>query len=286
MPERTQGTLMGISASYLTSLYNSASGGAGSSLLDTLYGLGGQSANASGQTPVQALQSAETNHTQDVAATAAQPTVQHAIAAFTKAVTSATSVAQLLANPQVMTVLLTANGLGDQTAYTALATKALTSDLTDATSLANVLPNTLWKTAATTYNFAQNGLSVIQQPATIASITAAYTQTVWEQSLDASTPGLSSALAFRSQASSITSVDQILGNTTLRNVVTTALGVPQEIAFQSMNAQELAISSRLDITQFKDPKFVESFIDRYLIANSASASATSAPDLTTLSVEA
>jgi Protein of unknown function (DUF1217) len=277
---------MSISNSYLTSLYSSVSSGGASSLLDTLYGLGGQTANASGQTPVQALQSAETNQAQDIKATAAQPTVQHAIAAFTKAVTSATSVAQLLANPAVMKVLLTANGLGDQTSYTALATKALTSDLSNQNSLANVLPNTLWKTAATTYNFAKNGLSVIQQPATIATITAAYTQTVWEQSLDASTPGLSSALAFRSQASSIKSVDQILGNSTLRTVVTTALGVPQEIAFQSMNAQELAISSRLDITQFQDPKFVESFVDRYLIANSASASATSTPDLTTLSVEA
>jgi hypothetical protein len=277
---------MSISTSYLTSLYNSASSGAGSSLLNTLYGLGGQTANASGQTPVQALQSAETNQTQDVAATAAQPTVQHAIAAFTKAVTSATSVAQLLANPEVMKVLLTANGLGDQTAYTALATKALTSDLTDPNSLANVLPNTLWKTAATTYNFAKNGLSVIQQPATIASITAAYTQTVWEQSLDASTPGMSSALTFRAGASSITSVDQILGNNTYYHVVTTALGVPLQIAFQSTNAQELAISSRLDVKQFQDPKFVESFVDRYLIANNASASATSTPDLTTLCIEA
>jgi hypothetical protein len=277
---------MSISTSYLTSLYNSASSGAGSSLLNTLYGLGGQTANASGQTPVQALQSAETNQTQDVAATAAQPTVQHAIAAFTKAVTSATSVAQLLANPEVMKVLLTANGLGDQTAYTALATKALTSDLTDPNSLANVLPNTLWKTAATTYNFAKNGLSVIQQPATIASITAAYTQTVWEQSLDASTPGMSSALTFRAGASSITSVDQILGNNTYYHVVTTALGVPLQIAFQSTNAQELAISSRLDVKQLQDPKFVESFVDRYLIANNASASATSTPDLTTLCIEA
>ena len=277
---------MSISTSYLTSLYDSASSGAGSSLLNTLYGLGGQTANASGQTPVQALQSAETNQTQDVAATAAQPTVQHAIAAFTKAVTSATSVAQLLANPEVMKVLLTANGLGDQTAYTALATKALTSDLTDPNSLANVLPNTLWKTAATTYNFAKNGLSVIQQPATIASITAAYTQTVWEQSLDASTPGMSSALTFRAGASSITSVDQILGNNTYYHVVTTALGVPLQIAFQSTNAQELAISSRLDVKQFQDPKFVESFVDRYLIANNASASATSTPDLTTLCIEA
>lgn len=277
---------MSISLGYVTSLFGNLSAGGGGSLLDTLYGLGGQPTNASGQTPVQALQSAEQNQTQDIKATAAQPTVQHMMAAFTKAVTSATSVSQLLANPTVMTVLLTANGLSDQTSYTALATKALTSDLTDPNSLANVLPNTSWKTAATTYNFAAGGLSVIQKPATIAQITQAYAQTIWEQSLDASTPGMSSALAFRAQASSITSVDQILGNSTLRNVVTTALGVPQEIAFQSMNAQELAISSRLDVTQFKDPKFVENFIDRYLIANDATATASSTPDLTTLSIQA
>ncbi len=277
---------MSISTSYLTSLYSSASSSGGSSLLDTLYGLGGQSVNASRQTPVQALQSAEKNQTQDIKATAEQPTVQHAIAAFTKAVTSATSVTQLLANPAVMKVLLTANGLSDQTAYTALATKALTSDLTDPNSLANVLPNTLWKTAASTYNFAKNGLSVIQKPATIASITAAYTQTVWEQSLDAATPGMSSALAFRAGASSITSVDQILGNNIYYHVVTKALGVPLQIAFQSTAAQERAISTKLDVKQFQDPKFVESFVDRYLIANNASATATATPDLTTLSVEA
>jgi len=276
---------MSISLGNITSLFSSLSGG-GSSLLNTLYGIGGQSTNGSGMNPVQALQAAERTETQSVAATAKQPTVQHAIAAFTKAVTSATSVAQLLANPAVMTVLLTANGLSDQTAYTALATKALTSDLTKSNSLANVLPNSLWKTAATTYNFAAGGLKVIQDPATIASITKAYAQTVWEQSEDKSTPGMSSALAFRTQASTITSVDQILGNATLRNVVTAALGVPREIAFQSMNAQEVAISSRVDISKFKDPKYVETFIERYLIANSGTTTTSSSPDLTTLSIEA
>lgn len=275
---------MSVSLGYLSSLYGSLSSGGGSSLLDALYGLGG-SGGASGQPPIQALQSAEQNQTKDVAATATQPTVQHTIAAFTKAVTSATSVAQLLANPAVMNVLLTANGLSDQVGFTALATKALTSNLSDPNSLANVLPNASWKTAATSLNFAAGGLSVIKNPATIAKIAQSYAQTVWEQSLDGSTPGMSSALAFRSQASTITSVDQILGNATLRDVVTTALGVPKEIAFQSMNAQELAISSRLDISKFKDPKFVESFIDRYLIANSEN-QATSTPDLTTLSIEA
>lgn len=277
---------MSISTSYLTSLYGSVSSGGVPSLLDTLYGRSGQAANASGQTPVQALRSAETNQTQDIKATAAQPTVQHAIAAFTKAVQSATSVAQLLADPSVMKVLLTANGLSDQTGYTALATKALTSDLKDPKSLANVLPNTLWKSAATAYNFAAGGLSVIQKPATIASITAAYTQTVWEQSLDASTPGMSSALAFRAQASSIKSVQQILGNSTYYHLVTTALGVPLQIAFQSTEAQQLAISSRLDVTKLQDPKFVEDFVDRFLLAKGAEANKPSTPDLTTLSIEA
>ncbi len=71
-------------------------------------------------------------------------------------------------------------------------------------------------------------------------------------------------------------MDQILGDPTLRTVVTTALGIPQEIAFQDLRAQENAISSRLDITKFANPKFVEQFTQRYLLAvNTASAAPTS-----------
>jgi hypothetical protein len=73
----------------------------------------------------------------------------------------------------------------------------------------------------------------------------------------------------------------------MRNVVTTALGIPQQIAFQTINAQEQAISTRLDITKFQDPKFVETFVQRYLIANAAasSSSSSSTPDLATLAVQ-
>ncbi len=274
---------MSTSLSYISSLFG-AINGSGSPLLDALYG---QSSGASsGQAAVQALASAELNQTQDIKATAAQPTVKQAITAFTAGVQSATSVKQLLANPAVMSVLLTANGMSDQVGYTGLATAALTSNLANPKSLANVLTDTRWKTLASTYNFAANGLSGIKSPSAIAAITKAYQQTIWEQNQDTATPGLANALAFRTQASGITTVDQILANPTLRTVVTTALGVPPEIAFQSLNAQELAISSRLDITQFKDPKFVESFTQRYLIANAGNATAPTTPDLTTLAVQA
>ncbi len=257
---------MSGSISYLTSLFSS-SFGTGDPILNAIYGIGGSTASGD---PVQALQSAEQNETQDLKVTAAQPDVQSAVKAFTQAVNSATSVSSLLANPAVMNVLLTANGMSDQIGYTALATKALTSNLNDPQSLANTLTDTRWKTLAQTYNLGANGLSAIQNSSAIASITAAYVQATWENNQDTVTPGLSNALAFKAKASSITSVDQILGDPTLRTVVTTALGIPQQIAFQDLNAQELAISSQLDIKRFQDPTFVESFTQRYLIQNNNS----------------
>ncbi len=274
---------MSGSFNYLSSLF-SASSGADDPLLDAIYGIGSSSP---AQNPVTALTSAEQNQTQDVKATAAQPTVSQAITAFTQAVKSATSVAQMLANPAVMNVLLTANGMSDQIGYTALATKALTSNLSDTNSLANTLTDTRWKTVATTYNFATNGLKSIQTPAAIASIANAYALATWQTTQDSVTPGLTKALSFKTSASTITTVDQILGDPTMRAVVTTALGIPQEIAFQSLNAQEDAISTRVDIKQFQDPKFVETFIQRYLINNSANAasSSSSTPDLTSLAIQ-
>jgi hypothetical protein len=270
---------MSAYASYLTSLYGTSAGSSSSSLLNTIYGIGTRSANASGQTPVQALRQAERNQSQEVKATAAQADVKTAIAGFTKAVNSARSVTQLLGNPAVMNVLLTANGMSDQIGYTALAAKVLTSNLKDSGSLANTLSDTRWKTLAQTYDFNANGLKSIQNATAIAKVANAYATAVWQKNEDQVTPGLSNALAFRSQASAITSVDDILGNMTLRTVVTTALGIPQQIAFQPLAAQEKAISTRLDIKQFQDPKFVESFAQRYLIA--ASANSTSSDSATT-----
>jgi hypothetical protein len=198
---------------------------------------------------------------------------------------------QLLANPAFMNVLLTANGMSDQIGYTALATQALTSNTADPNSLVNQLTDTRWKTLAGNYNFSSSGLSAFKNPATVAAIANAYATASWQKQEDTVTPGLSNALAFKAQASTITSVDQILGNPTMRTVVTTTLGIPQQIAFQDLVAQEQAISTRIgNLSQFQSPAFVESFVQKYLIANAASvasaaASAPSGPDLTALAIQ-
>jgi hypothetical protein len=281
---------MSDSQSYLLTLYSGITGTASdptSSILNAIYG-GGTASGTGGTTdPVLALKVAQATETQQVKATAQQASVQTAIAAFTKGVQSATSVDQLLSNPNVMNVLLTANGLSDQIGYTALAKQVLTSNLSDTNSLANTLTDTRWKTIAQTYDFHTNGLTAIKSQSVIDTITNAYAQAQWRSNEDSVTPGLSNALYFIANASKSTSVDQLLSDTNLRTVVLTALGVPAQIAYQDLGAQEQAITSRMDISKLQDPAFVQQFAQRYLIANSTSSSgSSSATDLTTLAVQA
>jgi hypothetical protein len=254
-------------------------------VLGVLYGSG--TGGLGGTDPVQALNNAEQMQTQEVNLTSQQPSVARAIAQFESAVKSATSPAQLLANPDVMNVLLTASGMSDQIGFTALATQALLSNPADPKSLVNQLTDTRWLTVNQTYNFATQGLSVIQTPSVLATIANGYAEQTWYQSLDATTPGLSEALNFIAQAPSVTSVSQILGNQTMFDVVTTALGIPQQIVFQDQQAQTQAISAQLDVTRLQDPKYVQSIADQYMIAmQQQNASTQSAPSLDSLAVQA
>ncbi len=233
--------------------------------LSVLYGGAASSGVAYGN-PILALKQAEQNQSKKIAAEAKKPEVQRDLAAFRKAVASAKDAKSLLANPVVQRVLLTVNGLADQIGFTALATKALLSKPSNPKSLANVLPNTAWKAAAATYDFADKGLAILRNPKVLNTVASAYAEISWRKSLDATTPGLSDALAFREQAASVKKADDILGNPILRRVVTTTLGIPLEIAYQTLNAQENAITNKLDIKQLKDKNFVETFAKRYLVA--------------------
>ena len=237
------------------------------SLLNALYGAS-DAGRVSLTDPVAALNLAERTKTKQVAAEAKQPEVALAISRFKKAVGAAKDVTALLKDPAVLEVLLTANGLGGQKVYPALARRALLSDASDPKSLANRLSNKAWKQTAATYDFAKKGLAVLKTPAVLATLTQGYAEVKWRQSLDAATPGLSNALTFIDRAATAKSVDAVLGDGTLRTVVTTALGIPAQIAFQTIEAQERAIGSRLDVKRLQDPKFVQTMARQYLIQKS------------------
>lgn len=246
----------------------SGSGFVGSQILSALYGSGSPAAGiSSGVNPIMALQLAQKNKAADIANEEKQPQVQHAIAAFTNAVKSATSIQSLLQNPDFLQVFLTANGLGSEVIYTALAKQALMSDPSDSKSVANQLfsTNSGWLSTVKTYNFFLNGLSAVQNPAVLSTIASGYAEVQWRQSLDQQTPGLSNALYFLQNASTFTSADLILGNSVARSVVTTAFGIPPQIAYQPLQAQEQVINNHVDYGKMSDSTYVQTITDQYLV---------------------
>ncbi len=281
------GIISGIDYSVLFSGTSSTSDTA-SKMLTTLY----SGATASSGTAVSSgnsildLKLAEQNQATEIAKEAKNPIVMRDLAAFAKGVASAKDLNTALQNPDVLKVLLTANGMADQMHYTALATKALQSDPTDPNSLVNKLSDTRWKTLAAEYNLAAKGLAGLQDPAAQSQLANAYERVTWLNSLDKATPGLAEAMQFKQQASKITSVDQILGDPINWEVVLTALGIPQQIAYQNLPAQEHAISSRLDISQLQHSNFVNTLTDQYLLTKRQQSQSTSAtPTLDSLAIQ-
>lgn len=233
---------------------------AGGALVQNLYG------STQFSDPLAALRLAEKNKIRDIASTEKQPEVKRDIDRFKLAISKAKTPDDLFRDPSFVKVLLTANGLGDQVAYTGLAKRALLTNGEDPAALVNKLLNPHWKTLNKLFDFANKGLTAISDPKVQATLADGYAEVQWRQNLNKTTPGLSDALTFRAQAGAVTSVLQILGDAVLRRMVTTALDVPQQIAFQPLETQERAISTRLDVTKLKDPKFIDSFSQRYLLA--------------------
>lgn len=278
---------MALSGTGLVGLFGSTAGtprGA-AGLLSTLYGGAGTASGTGGGNPLVALQLAQKNRDREVATTAKQPETQRDIAAFRGAIAKAKTIGEALDNPAVMKVLLTANGLADQIPYAALAKKVLLSDPDDAKSLVNKMAGARWKSVVKAFDFAKAGIAALKDPALQTKIADGYVEVGWRKGLEKTTPGLSDALDFRERAKTFKTAIDILGDPVARRVVTTALGIPQQIAFQELPAQERAVTNRLDLSRLQDQKFVDGMSQRYLLEKQKAATATTQPDAAALAMQ-
>ncbi len=263
---------MQINSTLLSFLFPSATAtDTGSAILSILQGAR-NGTTAAQVDPIAALADAERNSEKQIAAKSQEPLIKREVADFVEGVVNAKTVDELLADPKVMKVLLAANGLEEFVNAKGLYTKALKSDPADPDGLAVRLAetNAAWLEAAQTYQFATKGLAVIQAKDTITTLAQGYAEVRWREGLDAKAPGVSAALTFKDIAATLDSPFKILGNGVAREVVTTALGLPLELAYQSLEAQSKAVTARLDIDRLKDPAYVDMFARRYLIALNSS----------------
>ncbi|MES2711403.1 MAG: DUF1217 domain-containing protein [Pseudomonadota bacterium] len=195
---------------------------------------------------------------------ARDPQIQRRMKDFETAVGKAKDLESALKDPRVLAVLLPAMGLGDQLEFPGLARRALAADPADPKGLLGKLADSRWKDAVTALDLKGRGIAALRDPENIARFDKGLRSLQWRQGLDQTTAGISDALYFKQVAANVTTTYGLLGNAVLRRVVTGALGLPQELALQSVEAQSRAIGKRLPMGDLRDPRKVERLIERYL----------------------
>jgi hypothetical protein len=232
---------------------------------------------------VLALKVAQTKNAEarGVVAERKDPVTISALQQFQKALDKAKDVKSALRDPRILTVLLPALGLGDQVQYPGLVQKALLADPADPKGLLASL-DSRFKAAATSLDLRSKGLDALKDPAFQKTLTEGYLQYQYQLGLDEKNAGLSDALYFIRNAPGQTNVYNILGNSVMRRVVTKALGLPDAMAVQSVEAQARAITTGLKLADLNDPRKLQQIAQRYVMAKANEAGSVGSPLLSLL----
>ena len=119
----------------------------------------------------------------------------------------------------------------------------------------------------------------LQVASNSASILSQYNTNEYEANEGKQVPGLGDALYFSRVAPTITSVDQLMSDTTLLKVVTTNLGLQDTFSNLPFDQQVSLLTAKVDFKQFSTPAKVQSYAEQYLALTNEQASADQATAL-------
>ena len=187
---------------------------------------------------------------------------------YETAITNVTSVNNLLSDPKLVAYLEQAYNIPTSTT-TATLKQVLTSNLSDAGSVANTMGNNYAQLAAS-FNFSTDGLitkesGTVQTRAQLASVNNGYLDQQIETTAGNQNPGISLALYFQFQAPNITSAYSILADSKLVTVFQTMMGDSSTASDANIDVQAAQISSQFDLSKLKDPSYLKSLIQRFSV---------------------
>ncbi len=195
--------------------------------------------------------------------TSSQPAVKQQTAYYQANIGNVKTPADLVNNYRLFSYVLNAYGLGDMTYAKGLVQKVLEQGTGSQSDLAYTLNNPQMLALAQTFNFANNGASTTSSSAVQTGVVNSYIDQTLQTNQGQSDPGVQLALYFQQNASNIKSVYNILADKNLLTVVQTALGISSLTSAENIDTQATLISSKLNISDFQDPKKLQSFMERF-----------------------
>lgn len=205
----------------------------------------------SGVSAALSFQMLQKNTSQQITQFGQTAQVMREVEYFKKKAGSIESVDDLMKDRRLMNFALSAFSLESEAQYPGRLKKVLESDLDDNSSLANRLSDNRYREIAGAFDFANSGMSKLQDAAFLEDLSQKYILNEFEKALGNNNPALREATYFLRNIGNVTSPYDILGDNVLRSVVTFTLNLPAQIAVQSVETQARLIEGRLDLEKFK-----------------------------------
>lgn len=196
-----------------------------------------------------------------------RPDVQQEINRFKQSLKDVKTVDDFYKNDRVYRFVLESGNLGSDIPYRGKVQRILGQSHLDEESLMFKLTDTRFAKLAEKLQFAEKGVDRLKLGFVTDQIVDDFVKARFEQSLGQQNPGVPLARYFRENIGNVSSEYGVLGDPKLREVLLTTLGLPKQIAVQPVESQAEAIKSRVDLKSFKDPAFLERFVQKFLIAN-------------------
>lgn len=175
------------------------------------------------------------------------------------------TVEQLLDDRRSLRVVLSAFQLESEINNTAFIRTVLEEDPGADESLVNRLADPRFGEFAVAFRGLAEGNQPLANPAFVDDVLDRFTDNEFEIFAGTNSPGIREALFFQRNIGSAETVNDILADRTLKEVARVALGFPEEIGLLDFDQQQPRFEQALNIEDFQDPEFVESFIQRFLI---------------------
>jgi hypothetical protein len=198
------------------------------------------------------------------------PATKAAIARFQQQAPNLTTPDALLKDYRSLQVVLGAFNMSADIGDTALLKQLMTQNPSASTSLASRSGNPSYM------RFAQAMSTWTPPPLanaqSVATIVTQFATNNFEASEGAQNTGLQQALYFRRMIGSVTSIAQLMSDATLTSVAVTGSGLPSQFGLLDYSQQVPILTKALDLSKFKDPSYVDRFVEKYFAETQASQS--------------
>ncbi len=218
----------------------------------------------------------------DAAKQAAQfaqnPQVKKEIEYFRQKAASVKTPEEFFKDQRLMKFALSAYTLEAEQQFPARIKQIMMSDPKDPKALANRMADPRYSEINKDFAFGQTGTANLKLSKFVDKVVEKYTTSEYEKKLGDQNPALREAAYFKRKIGNVTDVYQILGDKVLRGVVFDTLGIPAEVANQSVEKQADLMKKGFKLDKVKDRLYVDNFLKRFVAARDRQQAQESAMD--------